>query len=159
MNDRRSWLRRARRNESVLLLTCQVWVTSELVASRWIYTVGYDLGYVFFLVKEKGGSNPFTAAIHLSRFFFPTVPPPLPQPSFPSTIATKFCSPFLPCFSPTVLWENASRGATLLVESHKEAGSQQQEEREAGRGKDLGPSKIHQISLQILDFWVKVILN
>ena len=39
----------------------------------------------------------------LSRYFFPTVPPPLPQSSFLSTAATKFCSPSFPCFPPTVL--------------------------------------------------------
>ena len=44
MNDQRPWLRRARRSKSVLLLTCQFWITGESVAGRLIQAVGYALG-------------------------------------------------------------------------------------------------------------------
>ena len=116
------------------------------------------IGMFFSSSKKKGVSDPSTAAIHLSRLFFHSAATPSAT-LIPVHRRHQILLSFLALFSPTVLWENASRGATLLVESHKEAGGQQQEEREAGRGKDLGTCKIHQISLQILDFWVKVIIN
>jgi hypothetical protein len=112
---------------------------------------------MFFLVKEKGGSDPSTATIHLSRFFFHSAATPS-STLVPVTAATKFCSPSLPCFPLRCF------GRMLLVVLHcwqratrKQAASSKRKEKQ--EGEDLGPYKIHQISLQILDFWVKVILN
>ena len=73
-----TWLRRARRSESVLLLTWQFWIMGESVASRWIQAVGYALS--FYLISLDSFSCPTPIGVPPPSLLLSSLAPsPLPS--------------------------------------------------------------------------------
>ena len=121
-----------------------VWILTD----RWSWTIGYGLGYCFSRqIKKRGGSILYCRRPSPVEVIF-TVSQPLPQPSFLSTAATKFCSSSFPCFFPySALGLTPECCSWCNTAGREPAGRRQPAARgkRSSEGKRFGPCKIHQI--------------